>query len=46
VDSIVRKYREHRATVRRTRAINRAIASATSPSMREELLAIANRDFS
>jgi hypothetical protein len=46
VDSIVRKYREHRASIRRNRAINRAIASATSPSMREELLAIANRDFS
>ncbi|WP_163512496.1 hypothetical protein [Fodinicola acaciae] len=46
MQNLVRKYREHRASVRRSRAIERAIASATSPSMREELLAIANRDFS
>ncbi|GAA1678966.1 hypothetical protein GCM10009765_30250 [Fodinicola feengrottensis] len=46
MESIVRKYRQNRAVARRNRAINSAIASATSPSMREELLAIANRDFS
>lgn len=46
MQNLVRKYRAHRAVARRNRAIERAIASTTSPSMREELLAIANRDFS
>lgn len=37
------KYRAHRAAARRARAIERALASCTSQTMRDEILTIANR---
>jgi hypothetical protein len=39
------KFRTRRAAVRRARAIERALAQATSPSMRDEIIAIAHRGF-
>jgi len=44
MNRLATRWRTSRAAARRTRAINRALAGVTSPSMREELLAIANRD--
>lgn len=45
MSKLTEKYRAHRASVRRTRAIQQALARASSPAMRDELLTIVNRDF-
>jgi hypothetical protein len=41
--STVSSWRQRRQAVRNRRAFNRAIDNATTPSMRNELVAIANR---
>ncbi len=43
MSTLMTKYRAHRAHLRRTRAINRALAASPSPTVRDELLAIASR---
>jgi hypothetical protein len=43
VSSLAQKFRTRRAAVRRARAIERALATCTSQSMRDEILTIANR---
>jgi hypothetical protein len=42
--STVSSWRQRRQAARNRRAFNRAIDSATTPSMRNELVAIANSD--
>jgi hypothetical protein len=44
VSTLASKFRSRRAAVRRARAIERALATCTSPTMRDEILTIANRD--
>ncbi len=41
--TMMTKYRARRAYVRRVRAIHRALAASPSPTVRDELLAIASR---
>ncbi|MCW2502662.1 MAG: hypothetical protein JWO79_946 [Actinomycetia bacterium] len=43
--SMASKFRTRRAAVRRARAIERALSHATSPNMRDEILAIAHRSI-
>ena len=43
MSTLVNRIRDRRAAVRRARAIERALASAPSQAMRDELLAITNR---
>jgi len=45
VSTLAEKFRSHRKAARRARAIERALSHATSQSMRDEILAIANRDL-
>jgi hypothetical protein len=46
MSSVMSSWRERRQAARNRRAFNRAIEGATTPSMRNELLAIANRGTS
>jgi len=46
MSSVMSSWRERRQAARNRRAINRAIEGATTPSMRNELVAIANRGAS
>jgi septum formation topological specificity factor MinE len=43
--SMIDRFRHRRDTARRTRAIERALRSANSPAVRDEILAIAQRHF-
>jgi hypothetical protein len=43
VSTLAQKFRTRRAAVRRARAIERALATCTSQTMRDEILTIANR---
>jgi hypothetical protein len=43
VSTLAQKFRTRRAAVRRARAIERALATCTSETMRDEILTIANR---
>lgn len=43
MSTIVQKYRDRRAALRRARAIERALDRCPSRAMRDELLSIANR---
>ena len=45
MSTLAEKFRSHRKAARRARAIERALSHATSQSMRDEILTIANRDF-
>jgi hypothetical protein len=45
VSTLASKFRARRAAVRRARAIERALATCTSPTMRDEILTVANRDL-
>lgn len=45
MSKLTERYRAHRASSRRDRAIRQALARASSPAMRDELLTIINRDF-
>jgi hypothetical protein len=45
VTNIASRFRTRRAAVRRTRAIERALSHATSPNLRDEILAIAHRSI-
>lgn len=44
MSSLAEKFRERRNAARRARAIERALAHCTSRTMRDEILAIANRE--
>ena len=43
--SMIERLRERRHAARRTRAIERALRSAKTPSVRDEILAIASRYY-
>jgi hypothetical protein len=43
VTTVVRKWRDHRRSMRDLRAVERAVRSAPSNTMREELIAAAHR---
>jgi hypothetical protein len=46
MSSVMSNWRERRQAARNRRAFNRAIEGATTPSMRNELVAIANSSVS
>jgi hypothetical protein len=46
MSSVMSSWRERRQAARNRRAFNRAIEGAATPSMRNELVAIANRGSS
>lgn len=43
--SMIDRYRRNREAARRSRAIDRALRSANTPAMREEILAVADRYY-
>jgi hypothetical protein len=43
VSTLAQKFRTRRAAIRRTRAIERALATCTSQTMRDEIMTIASR---
>lgn len=43
--TMIQRIRSRRETARRTRAIERALRSANSPAVREEILTIAQRYY-
>ena len=43
MSTLAEKFRTRRAAVRRARAIERALATCTSPRMRDEILSVAKR---
>jgi hypothetical protein len=43
--SMIDRFRDRRTAARRTRAIERALRSANSPGVRDEILAIAQRQY-